>query len=117
MADNINVNPVGSTPIATEELGGVHYQKVMQVNETGSIIDEGNWLVRALMKVFGRFSFDTTSALRISGATSVSGSLTTVTTVGTVGTGNIGFGDQGKASAAMSNSASMYYNSVRRNFI
>lgn len=113
MADNINVNPVGSTPIATEELGGVHYQKVMQVNETGSIIDEGNWLVRALMKVFGRFSFDTTSALRISGATSVSGSLTTVTTVGT---GNIGFGDQGKSSAAMAVSANMYYNSVRRNF-
>lgn len=113
MADNINVNPVGSTPIATEELGGVHYQKVMQVNETGSIIDEGNWLVRALMKVFGRFSFDTTSALRISGTTSVSGSLTTVTTVGT---GNIGFGDQGKSSAAMAVSANMYYNSVRRNF-
>lgn len=113
MADNINVNPVGSTPIATEELCGVHYQKVMQVNETGSIIDEGNWLVRALMKVFGRFSFDTTSALRISGTTSVSGSLTTVTTVGT---GNIGFGDQGKSSAAMAVSANMYYNSVRRNF-
>lgn len=113
MADNINVNPVGSTPIATEELGGVHYQKVMQVNETGSIIDEGNWLVRALMKVFGRFSFDTTSALRISGTTSVSGSLTTVTTVGT---GNIGFGDQGKSSAAIAVSANMYYNSVRRNF-
>ena len=35
----------------------------------------------------------------------------------TVGTGNIGFGDQGKTSAAISNSANMYYNSVRRNFV
>lgn len=114
MADNINVNPTGSTPIATEELAGVHYQKVMQVNDSGYVVDEGNWLVRALMKVLGRFSFDTASALRISGSTTVSGSLTTVTTVAT---GNIGFGDQGKASAAISNSASMYYNSVRRNFV
>lgn len=76
-----------------------------------------DYSIKNLINKFGRFSFDTTSALRVSGSTSVSGSLTTVTTVTTVGTGNIGFGDQGKASAAMSNSASMYYNSVRRNFI
>jgi ABC-type uncharacterized transport system permease subunit len=73
-----------------------------------------DYSIKNLINKFGRFSFDTTSALRISGATSVSGSLTTVTTVGT---GNIGFGDQGKASAAISNSANMYYSSVRRNFV
>lgn len=73
-----------------------------------------DYSIKNLINKFGRFSFDTTSALRTSGSATVSGSLTTVSTVTT---GNISFGDQGKASAAISNSASMYYNSVRRNFI
>lgn len=114
MADNINVNPTGSTQIATDEIGGVHYQKVMSVNENGDVGSDIGWIAKLLMKVFSRFSFTGTSELRTSTSGSVSISSGTVTTVGT---GNIGFGDQGKASAAISNSANMYYNSVRRNFI
>lgn len=71
-----------------------------------------DYSIKNLINKFGRFSFDTTSALRTTAT--VSGSLTTVTTVGT---GNIGFGDQGKISAAMSNSANLYYSSTRRNFV
>ena len=117
MADNINVNPTGSTPIATDEIGGVHYQKVMSVNENGDVGSDIGWIAKLLMKVFGRFSFTGSSELRTSVSGSVSVSSGTVTTVTTVSTGNIGFGDQGKISAAMSNSANLYYSSTRRNFV
>ncbi len=117
MADNINVNPTGSTPVATDEIGGVHYQKVMSVNENGDVGSDIGWIAKLLMKVFGRFSFTAASELRTSTTGTVAISSGTVTTVTTVTTGNIGFGDQGKASAAISNSANMYYNSVRRNFV
>ena len=69
---------------------------------------------RRLFLVFGRFSFDTTSALRTSGSVSVSSG--TVTTVGTMTTGNIGFGDSGKASTIMQISQQSFMGGIRRNF-
>ena len=114
--DNINVTESGSTPIATEEINGIHYQKVIPVSETGEGVAEIqlNWLSRALFKVFGRFSFDGTSQLRtaVSGSVSVSsGTITTVTTA------NMSIGDMGKASAAQLQSAQGFYGSVGANFI
>ena len=69
---------------------------------------------KRLFLVFGRFSFDTTSALRTSGSVSVSSG--TVTTVGTMTTGNIGFGDSGKASTIMQISQQSFMGGIRRNF-
>ena len=107
--DNINVTESGSTPIATEEINGIHYQKVIPVSETGEGVAEIqlNWLSRALFKVFGRFSFDSTSQLRV------------ISTGGTiaVSTANMSIGDMGKASAAQLQSAQGFYGSVGANFI
>ncbi len=106
--DNINVNQAGTTPVATEEINGIHYQKVIPVNETGEGASEIqlNWLSRALFKVFGRFSFDGTSQLR------------TVTTGSVhVTTANMSIGDTGKASTAQLQSAQGFYGSVGANFI
>ena len=115
--DNINVTESGSTPIATEEINGIHYQKVIPVSETGEGVAEIqlNWLSRALFKVFGRFSFDGTSQLRtaVSGSVSVS----SVSSVTTVTTANMSIGDMGKASAAQLQSAQGFYGSVGANFI
>ena len=69
---------------------------------------------KRLFLVFGRFSFDTTSALRTSGAVSVSSG--TVTTVGTMTTGNIGIGDWGKLATAMEQSHLAFQSGIRRNF-
>ena len=114
--DNINVTESGSTPIATEEINGIHYQKVIPVSETGEGVAEIqlNWLSRALFKVFGRFSFDGTSQLRtaVSGSVSVSsGTITTVTTA------NMSIGDMGKPASVMLQSAQGFYGSVGANFI
>ena len=69
---------------------------------------------KRLFLVFGRFSFDTTSALRTSGSVSVSSG--TVTTVGTMTTGNIGIGDWGKLATAMEQSHLAFQSGIRRNF-
>ncbi len=70
---------------------------------------------RRLFLVFGRFSFDTTSALRTSGAVTVSSG--TVTTVGVMTTGNIGIGDWGKASTAQQQSQQAFMMGIRQNFV
>ena len=70
---------------------------------------------KRLFLVFGRFSFDTTSALRTSGSVSVSSG--TVTTVGTMTTGNIGLGDWGKASTAQQQSQQSFMMGIRQNFV
>ena len=108
--DNINVTESGSTPIATEEINGIHYQKVIPVSETGEGVAEIqlNWLSRALFKVFGRFSFDGTSQLRV---TPSGGSISSVTTVG------MSIGDMGKASSVQLQSAQGFYGSVGANFV
>ena len=67
--------------------------------------------IKSLMQKFGRFSFDSSSQLRVAGNVGVSGSLTTVTTA------NMSIGDMGKASAAQLQSAQGFYGSVGANFI
>ena len=108
--DNINVTESGSTPIATEEINGIHYQKVIPVSETGEGVAEIqlNWLSRALFKVFGRFSFDGTSQLRVIPS---GGGISTVTTA------NMSIGDMGKPASVMLQSAQGFYGSVGANFI
>ena len=105
--DNINVTESGSTPIATEEINGIHYQKVIPVSETGEGVAEIqlNWLSRALFKVFGRFSFDASSQLRV------------VPSGGIISAVNMSIGDMGKASSAQLQSAQGFYGSVGANFI
>ena len=105
--DNINVTESGSTPIATEEINGIHYQKVIPVSETGEGVAEIqlNWLSRALFKVFGRLSFDTSSQLRVITSSSSNSNV------------NMSIGDMGKASSAQLQSAQGFYGSVGANFI
>ena len=114
--DNINVNQAGTTPVATEEIDGVHYQKVIPVSQSGDGASEVelNWLSRALFKVFGRFSFDTSSQLRVLAAGTVAVSSGTVTTVTTA---NMSIGDIGKPASVMLQSAQGFYGSVGANFI
>ena len=73
--------------------------------------------IKSLMQKFGRFSFDSTSQLRVAGNVGVSGSLTTVTTVTTVTTANMSIGDMGKTGTAILQSAQGFYGSVGANFI
>ena len=67
--------------------------------------------IKSLIQKFGRFSFDTSSQLRV---TPSGGSISTVTTVTTA---NMSIGDMGKASAAQLQSAQGFYGSVGANFI
>ena len=81
----------------------------MLTNLFGDMALDGS--VKSILKKLMHFSFATDSSLRVSGPVTVSsGTVTTVTT------GNIGFGDQGKTSAAILMSANMFYNCVGRNF-
>ena len=73
--------------------------------------------IKNLLNKFGRFSFDTTSQLRVvlgGGSTSISSG--TVTTVTTVTQANISIGDMGKTGTAMLQSAQGFYGSVGANF-
>ena len=72
--------------------------------------------IKNLMQKFGRFSFDSSSQLRVGGSVGVS-SLPTLPTVTTVTTANMSIGDMGKASAAQLQSAQGFYGSVGANFI
>lgn len=74
--------------------------------------------IKNLIQKFGRFSFDSTSQLRVvlgGGSTSISSG--TVTTVTTVTTANMSIGDIGKPATAMLQSAQGFYGSVGANFI
>ena len=73
--------------------------------------------IKNLLNKFGRFSFDTTSQLRVilgGGSTSISSG--TVTTVTTVTTANMSIGDIGKQATAILQSAQGFYGSVGANF-
>ena len=72
--------------------------------------------IKNLMQKFGRFSFDSSSQLRVGGTVGVS-SLPTLAVVNTVATANMSIGDMGKASAAQLQSAQGFYGSVGANFI
>ena len=73
--------------------------------------------IKSLMQKFGRFSFDTSSQLRVLAAGTVAVSSGTVTTVTTCTTANISIGDTGKASTAQLQSAQCFYGTVGANFI
>ena len=70
--------------------------------------------IKSLIQRLSKFSFDSSSQLRVGGSVGVSGSLTTVSTVTTA---NMSIGDMGKASAAQLQSAQGFYGSVGANFI
>ena len=72
--------------------------------------------IKSLMQKIGRFSFDSSSQLRVSCSVGVS-SLPTLATVTTVTTANMSIGDMGKASTAQLQSAQGFYGSVGANFI
>ena len=117
--DNANTVHQINTDVLAD--GGETQVVKVQIGDAGS---DGGYVSRSnplpiemagffkrLFLVFGRFSFDTTSALRTSGSVSVSsGTVTTVTT------GNIGFGDSGKASTIMQISQQSFMGGIRRNF-
>ena len=71
--------------------------------------------IKALMQKFGRFSFDSSSSLRVSG--SVTASLASNQTLTTVTTANMSIGDMGKAASAQLQSAQGFYGSIGANFI
>ena len=75
--------------------------------------------IKSLIQKFGRFSFDPSSQLRVTGNVGISSlpTLSTVTTVTTVTTANMSIGDMGKASTAQLQSAQGFYGSVGANFI
>jgi len=75
--------------------------------------------IKSLMQKFGRFSFDSTSQLRVGGSVAVSSlpTLGSVTTIGTVTTANMSIGDMGKPASVQLQSAQGFYDSVGANFI
>ena len=74
--------------------------------------------IKNLMQKFGRFSFDSSSQLRVGGSVGVSSlpTLPTVNTVTTVTTANMSIGDMGKPASVMLQSAQGFYGSVGANF-
>lgn len=76
--------------------------------------------IKNLIQKFGRFSFDSTSQLRVTPSGGIIGGVTTVTTVttcSTVTTANMSIGDMGKPATAMLQSAQGFYGSIGANFI
>ena len=72
--------------------------------------------IKSLIQRLSKFSFDSSSQLRVGGSVGVS-SLPTLATVTTVTTANMSIGDMGKASTAQLQSAQGFYGSVGANFI
>ena len=72
--------------------------------------------IKSLIQRLSKFSFDSSSQLRVGGSVGVS-SLPTLANVTTVTTANMSIGDMGKASAAQLQSAQGFYGSVGANFI
>ena len=70
--------------------------------------------IKSLIQRLSKFSFDSSSQLRVGGSVGVSGSLTTVSTVTTA---NMSIGDMGKPASVMLQSAQGFYGSVGANFI
>lgn len=109
MADNVNYNPTGSTQIASDEVGGVHYQRIKPAfgedgtatdvsltNPMPTTITQGELVeclealrmsLQSLNRTIGSSYPDTAGRLRVA-IDSITGALTlaTITTVGTVTT-------------------------------
>lgn len=73
--------------------------------------------IKSLMQKFGRFSFDSTSQLRVTPSGGIIGGVTTVTTCTTVTTANMSIGDMGKPASVILQSAQGFYGTVGANFI
>ena len=75
--------------------------------------------IKSLIQRLSKFSFDTSSQLRVGGSVGVSSlpTLANVTTVTTVTTANMSIGDMGKPASVMLQSAQGFYGSVGANFI
>lgn len=102
MADNVNVSPSGSTPIATDDIAGVQFQKVKlnlgTDNIDGGVVSEENPLPTrdiTMVDLYNLFAYmadrleygmSTDNAKRLKVNLSESGALPNVTTVGTVTT-------------------------------
>lgn len=109
MADNVNYNPSGTTQIASDDVGGVQYQRIKPAfGEDGTATDVSNtnpmpvtiigelvgaiqtlrMAVNSLTKSIGWIIPDTAGRLRanVEAAVISSGTITTVTTVTTVTT-------------------------------
>ena len=108
---NTDVLPDGSeTQIVKLQLGDEGVDGGTASKQNPIMIEVGG-LFKTIRALFGKFSFDGTSALRTSGSVSVSsGTVTTVTT------GNIGIGDWGKLATAMEQSHLAFQSGIRRNF-
>ncbi len=72
--------------------------------------------IKSLIQRLSKFSFDTSSQLRVGGSVGVS-SLPTLANVTTVATANMSIGDMGKPASVMLQSAQGFYGSVGANFI
>ena len=74
--------------------------------------------IKSLIQRLSKFSFDTSSQLRVGGSVGVSSlpTLANVTTVTTVTTANMSIGDMGKPASVMLQSAQGFYGSVGANF-
>lgn len=73
--------------------------------------------IKSLMQKFGRFSFDSSSQLRVTPSGGIIGGVTTVTTCTTVTTANMSIGDMGKPASVILQSAQGFYGTVGANFI
>lgn len=125
--DNVNVTPSGDTPIATDDIGGVQYQKV-KITAGGDGVDEGtvsgsnplpvtlSVFFKRMVQVFTRFKFSNTSDLYVN-CNGSSVAVSTVSTVTTLGTGNVGIGDIGKPATAQLMSQMNFQGGVSRNFV
>lgn len=130
MADNVNVTPAGSTPIATDDIGGVQFQKV-KITTGGDGLDDGlvsgnnplpvalSVFFKRMVQVFTRFKFSSASDLyvNVTAIPSVTLGSGTVTTVGTMTTGNVGIGDIGKPATAQLMSQMNFQSGISRNFV
>ena len=72
--------------------------------------------IKSLIQRLSKFSFDTSSQLRVGGSVGIS-SLPTLANVTTVTTANMSIGDMGKPASVMLQSAQGFYGSVGANFI
>lgn len=113
----INTDVLGDsseTQIVKLQLGDAGYDAGV-ISKQNPLPIELVGLFKRLFNSLCKLTYDVSGQLRtvVTGSVTVSGSLTTLTTVTTA---NVGFGDSGKTSAVMQTSATMFGDTIRRNF-